>query len=136
MMSRSCLAALAIGLFALPAAAQEQQSPCEQCLAKAEADPAMMACATQEIGRQEARLKSLVDQTAAKAGDGKAAFDAAQAAWLQYRDAQCAWEKTSPREGESMAFTEADCKIALIEARAGELDARLNPEPDGPPPKE
>ena len=112
---------------AAPAVAQEQ-SPYEQCLGKAKGGPASLACAKAELTRQEARLKA----AEAKLGPtlkpaAKPLFAAANEAWQKFRDAQCTWDRANAAQGENADFAETDCKVAITEARASELEGRAAP---------
>lgn len=139
MLHSRCRPALAAAFFgavlaAAPAEAQDQsQSPYEQCLSKAKGAAPTLACAKAELTRQEARLKAAEAKLAPTLpAPAKPLFKAANQAWTKFRDAQCAWDRANTAKGESADFAEIDCKVAITEARASELEGRAAPPDDEP----
>jgi uncharacterized protein YecT (DUF1311 family) len=136
-MPRHLLASLLIAatFAAAPAAAQEQ-SPYEQCLAKAKGDAGMLVCAKAELTRQEVRLKAVE----AKLGGmqppkAKPLYQAANDAWRKFRDAQCAWDRAGVAAGPAADYAETDCKVGITESRVAELEARAAPPDEDEPQK-
>jgi uncharacterized protein YecT (DUF1311 family) len=96
-------------------------NPC----AKPESEEALMACEHREHDRAEAsihRLESALHELYAKEPELLAAFDAAQAKWREFRDAECALRTFDSRDGTAFESYWLDCLRTLALERAARLE--------------
>jgi uncharacterized protein YecT (DUF1311 family) len=119
-----CLVLLAaIGLVSMPMAPLHADDKC--LLLKP--DSALRDCLQNELAASEAGLKAALVNAANFALD-HASLAHSQAAWLQYRDSECAFEGSATPGGTLEVTNALLCEIAKNNSRSGELrtDAGLN----------
>lgn len=120
---------------AAPAAAPPQQDPMtaefRECVkrskeameAKKQEDlPAIFACLTAEVKRQEGRMNSATGRAAKHLTAGeKKALDEANTAWRRFRDANCAFY-ADPKSPPPAMLENADCQLNLTVGRGQEME--------------
>jgi uncharacterized protein YecT (DUF1311 family) len=96
------------------------------CMDKSEGvNSAMSDCIEQEFKRQDARLnKNYKALAGTLTADRKKQLQTAQRAWIQYRDANCAFY-LDPEGGKQARIDAGSCTMSMTAARASELE-RLN----------
>ena len=118
---RRGIAALALfALAPLPAAAQ---SP---ACGGVKSQPEINACELRLYEKSDAELNRLYRQLRATA-DGRAlqALEAAERAWIAYRDRECTFETIGEEGGSIRPMEEAICSRKMTAARAAELKRLL-----------
>lgn len=82
----------------------------------------MTRCAQQEYASQDKALNTVYQQYRARlGGEQQALLKKAQQAWLQYRDAGCAFESSSVKGGSAEAMVVTQCLAQKTAARVQEL---------------
>jgi len=116
---RNTVLALSLtGMFASAAIPAQSSPDCEQAIATAE----LVACAEQEyqhIDRQLNRAYQALIGTLD--GEGKRLLRQAQRAWIEFRDAECAWQADEARGGSLAGVLHPACLADLTHQRATEL---------------
>jgi len=108
---------------ALAAGETEMSQEYSSCVDKANAaTPALIDCAIAETKRQDARLNENYKRLMSKLNEErKKALLEAQRAWIQFRDANCAfWD--DPAGGQNAAVTAKECILTMTADRASELE--------------
>ena len=84
--------------------------------------PAVLACLTAEVKRQEARMSNAVGRVAKSVSAAeKTALDAANTAWRRFRDANCAF-LADPKTPMPAPLEHTDCLLGMTVNRALEMD--------------
>lgn len=113
---------LALGLALLCGAAQAQE--CGDQASQA----AMNECAGQAYHKSDAALNAAYREIVARLADdaaGRGRLQAAQRAWLAFRDAECAFATAASADGSIHPYVQATCLEALTESRLQQLQAYL-----------
>lgn len=109
----------AVFAFACPAGAENCSGP------QTQAD--MDLCAGQEFIQADAGLNSTYKALLAKiTPSGQAGLRAAQRAWLDYRDKECAFETAGSGGGSIHPMVETECRTALTRQQTARLKAQLD----------
>jgi uncharacterized protein YecT (DUF1311 family) len=120
--------------FALAAA------PLLACAAPAPADPdwpkscdenqlMMTTCAVQRWQKADRELNALYGQLMKQDKDDAPKLQAAQRAWLQYRDLECTYEGAGDEGGSLQPQDIADCKNRLTRQRVADFKELLRAQP-------
>lgn len=123
--------ALAFGLFACPAAAQDVD--CATAMAQAD----LNACAYQDWEEADARLNAVYKEVVAaytqmdeglpkELGSGVQTLREAQRAWVTFRDKACEAEGFAMRGGSAEPLLIYGCMRVLTEERIGHLQGMLD----------
>ena len=84
--------------------------------------PAILACLTAEVKRQEGRVSSAVARAAKSlTGDEKQKLDSANTAWRTFRNANCNFY-ADPKGAPPANLENADCLLNLTVGRAQEME--------------
>ena len=84
--------------------------------------PAILACLSAEVKRQEGRLSGSVGRAAKSlTGDEKQKLDAANSAWRNFRNANCNFY-ADPKGAPPANLENADCLLNLTVGRAQEME--------------
>ena len=81
----------------------------------------MTSCMSEELAESDARL-NLVYQTLLRALLKPQPLQAAQRAWLAYRDKECAFQTSSMEGGSGYSFSQDLCLLRFTERRIAELE--------------
>lgn len=112
--------ALGVALLCGPAQAQECGDQTSQA--------AMNECANHAYRTSDAALNAAYREIVARLADdeaGRGRLQAAQRAWLAFRDAECAFATADSADGSIHPYLQATCLDALIQARLGQLKIYL-----------
>lgn len=114
-----------MALLGLVGSAALAAEPCDDPRDQA----SLNACAAQglqaadaELNRQFEEIERLLDRDTA----GRKMFLAAQQAWLDFRDAECAFRASGVEGGSIYPLIHANCLTALTEARLADFAAYLS----------
>ena len=92
----------------------------------AEDQAAMNVCAFQSFKAADAKLNAAYHALFAKVSPaGRTRLQAAQRAWLAYRDSQCAFETAGTADGSVHPMIVAGCMESLTQAQSARLNAQL-----------
>jgi uncharacterized protein YecT (DUF1311 family) len=119
------MATLALGLAVVGAQAQSSSEPALDCKSPDLGQQGMNKCAWEAFKVQDRELNQLYKRLL-KHSDAESAkqLQAAQRAWLQFRDLECIFE--SPDAGGSLGSAEkAECQEALTKERIGDIKRSL-----------
>jgi uncharacterized protein YecT (DUF1311 family) len=108
----------------LAAGAQAQVIKCDQASTQTD----MNLCADQAYRQSDAELNAAYKEVTARLKDSKDAatrLQAAQKAWLFFRDAECAFSSTGVTGGSAYPMVLSQCLDKLTKARTKELRAYL-----------
>ncbi|MFY3432535.1 lysozyme inhibitor LprI family protein [Achromobacter mucicolens] len=108
----------------LAAGAQAQVLKCDQASTQTD----MNLCADQAYRKSDADLNAAYKEVTERAKDSKAALtqlQAAQKAWLFFRDAECAFSSAGVTGGSAYPMVLSQCLDKLTQARTKELRAYL-----------
>ncbi len=84
--------------------------------------PAVLACLSAEVKRQEGRMSGSVTRAAKSlTGDEKQKLDAANTAWRNFRNANCNFY-ADPKGAAPANLENADCLLNLTVGRAQEME--------------
>ena len=89
---------------------------------------AMSECAGQAYRKSDAALNAAYREIVARLADdeaGRGRLQAAQRAWLAFRDAECAFATADSAGGSIQPYLQATCLDALTKARLTQLRAYL-----------
>ncbi|HST25155.1 MAG TPA: lysozyme inhibitor LprI family protein [Gaiellaceae bacterium] len=100
-----------------PAAANDFSS----CIKKARSTAAAEACISAEFKRISGVMNSAYNRLLATTGVDKAKLKSAQAKWVSFRDADCAFAGSINAGGTLGPIDVGECKIELTTERATEL---------------
>ena len=120
---RFCIAVSAAALL-LAAGAQAQVLKCDQASTQTD----MNLCADQAYRKSDADLNAAYRDVMARLVDNKDAttrLQAAQKAWLFFRDAECAFSSSGVTGGSAYPMVLSMCLDKLTQARTKELRAYL-----------
>ncbi len=119
------MATLALGLAAVGAQAQSSSGGALDCKSPDLGQQGMNQCAWEAFNVQDRELNQLYKRLM-KQSDAESAkqLQAAQRAWLQFRDLECIFE--SPDAGGSLGSAEkAECQEALTKERIADIKRSL-----------
>lgn len=116
---------MAAALLFLPAAAAVAQTDCRNPQTQTD----MNRCANADYAKADAELNRVYQQLRAKTGSA-AQLEAAERAWLAYRDKECDLETAGEAGGSIQPLLQATCLKALTERRNAELRRLLKCQDD------
>lgn len=118
------LLALTCVTTAAPATAQMFGPEYQACRERAPRDPEMIACLMAQRRQWDGRMaKALTELPARVDKDQRRPLIAAQKDWARYRDANCLFYAS--RDGSIRSIQEAECRRAMTEGRAIELERAM-----------
>jgi uncharacterized protein YecT (DUF1311 family) len=100
----------------------------QSCIKRSgQTDPAIGACESGEFGRQDAALNAVYKKLNAKLDPArKVSLQKAERAWVQFRDAQCAYESSADASASLGPIIMQKCRMRLTYNRVQELEQMLD----------
>lgn len=109
-------------LSALPAPATAAGINCERTINPTE----ILACAQKDLTANQKKLDALMKRGEKQIpASALPLFQAAQTAWIAYRDAECAWNALDLDNGSTIELTRITCQSDLTASRIDELEASI-----------
>lgn len=122
-MLRHSIVCFAVGLLAASQNALAAGADCSNAIDQA----SMTACADKALKASDAQLNKTYRALLAKSSAaGKQNLQAAERAWIAYRDAQCTFNTLGSAGGSVHALAYASCATGLTDAQNEVLNAQLH----------
>ncbi len=121
-MRRAVLPLILVSLASVPVAAAQE------CDREDETQSGMSICAAVDFAASDGRLNAAYGEIMRRLAadqDGRRRLQAAQRAWVAFRDAECAFQTAATTGGSMHPMLVVECRTELTKARVGQLEVYL-----------